>query len=122
MYVSNDNGTVTVYSYPQGKMVGTLLGFDVPMGECVDAKGDVFITVYDLDKIYEYAHGGTKAIAKLDDPGSEPNSCSVDATTGNLAVDNDLPEDNSSVYIYPHAKGTPKKLLRRAVRAMVRLR
>lgn len=105
MYVSNGNGTVTVYSYPQGNMVGTLLGFDIPMGECADAAGDVFITVYDLAKIFEYAHGGTKPMAKLS--GTEyPSSCSVDPTSGNLAVDTTA--FGGPVSIYAHAKGSPK--------------
>jgi hypothetical protein len=105
MYVSNGNGTVTVYSYPQGKMVGTLLGFDVPEGECVDAAGNVFVTVYDLGKIFEYAHGGTKPLAKLSGT-EEPWSCSVDPTSGNLAVDTTA--FGGPVSIYAHAKGSPK--------------
>jgi WD40 repeat protein len=106
LYIANDNGTVTVYSYPQGKMVGILLGFDVPEGECVDSAGDVFITVFDLQQIIEYAHAGTKPIATLKDSGHYPWSCSVDPTTGNLAVS----DDNGTIAVYAKAKGTPKEL------------
>ncbi len=109
LYVANNNGTVTVYSYPQGKMVGTLLGFDLPEGECVDSSGHVFITVFALHQIREYAHGGTKPIAILRDPGSDPFSCSVDPTTGDLAVANYLTNGlEGHLAIYHKAKGTPK--------------
>ena len=35
LYVSNVY-TITVYSYPKGKLVGTLSDFEKPYGECVD--------------------------------------------------------------------------------------
>jgi hypothetical protein len=40
-YGSND---VFVYSYPKGKLVGKLTGFNEPSGNCVDKAGNVFIT------------------------------------------------------------------------------
>jgi len=42
LYISNVY-TVTVYSYPKGKHVGTLKGFYEPFGECSDSAGNVFI-------------------------------------------------------------------------------
>ena len=64
-----------------------------PYGECVDKAGDVFVADFGgntgTPAILEYAHGGTKPIATLSDPGYYPESCSIDPTTGNLAVTND---------------------------------
>src|SRR5580700_9415982 len=44
LYVGGNSGDVTVYSYPKGKLLGTLTGFNLPAGECVDKAGDVLIT------------------------------------------------------------------------------
>ena len=104
LYVSKyDN--VDVFSYPGGKRVGTLTGFQSPSGLCVDKAGDVFVTNFGASDIVEYAHGGTKPIATLSDPYQEPDDCSVDPTTGNLAVAN----IGGSVSIYEGAKGHPKQ-------------
>jgi len=112
LYVSDyESAEVTVYTYPGGKLVGTLTNFLQPAGECTDSKGDVFITDTALDDITEYAHGGTSPIATLSDPGERPFGCSYDATTGNLGVTNVATSHSSgqgSVGIYAHAKGTPK--------------
>jgi hypothetical protein len=112
LYIS-DAGTndVYVYSYPGAKFLGTLTGFDEPIGECVDNKGNVFITNYQATNILEYAHGGTSPIATLNDPGYYPVGCSVDPTTGTLAVTNSMPTPYSgpgNVVIYKDAKGKPK--------------
>jgi hypothetical protein len=83
----------------------------VPFGDCVDKKGDVFITDRGAAAIYEYAHGGSSPIATLQDASEEPQECSVDFKTGDLAVSNVLSGDGGSeadsVSIYKAAKGTP---------------
>jgi hypothetical protein len=111
LYVS-DVGTndVYVYSYSQGKLVGTLKGFSRPSGLCVDAAGNVFITELDAFDIVEYAHGGTSPLATLSDPGEDPGDCSVDPTTGDLAVTNVSTPSSSpgDVAIYKNAQGRPK--------------
>jgi hypothetical protein len=109
LYVANVY-TITVYSYPKGKLVGTLSDFYKPYGECVDASGDVWITDSSFSKIYEYAHGGTKPIHTLKDPNEEPYGCAVDPTTGDLAVANysDTSAREGNVAIYHKAKGYPK--------------
>jgi len=120
LYVA-DNGTndVYVYSYPRGKLMGTLTGFNTPGGLCTDRAGDVFVTnVFDWD-VLEYAHGGTSPIETLSqDPETYPDGCAVDPKTGNLAVidsasGGELNVDPNSVgpgqvVIYRHAQGTPK--------------
>jgi hypothetical protein len=110
LYVSDeDTNDVYVYSYPQLKLEGTLTGFDAPFGECVDKRGNVFIADNDASQILEYAHGGTSPLATLTDPGYYPRGCSIDPTTGNLAVANivsvSLGEGN--IAIYKAAKGKP---------------
>jgi hypothetical protein len=99
------NGAVYVYSYPEGRLVGTLTGFLEPFGECADSAGDVFVVAYanssmKSSTIYEYAHGGTTPIATLSDP-NVAFGCAVDPTTGNLAASGD------GVAIYQHATGNP---------------
>lgn len=108
LYVSNVY-TITVYSYPQGKLVGTLSNFYKPYGECVDPSGNVYITDSSFGKIYEYAHGGTKPIKTLKDPSYVPYGCAVDPTTGNLAVANysNGSAREGDLAIYRKAKGYP---------------
>ncbi|HEX3456351.1 MAG TPA: hypothetical protein VHR97_00205 [Candidatus Baltobacteraceae bacterium] len=117
LYVSSSDGNVYTYTYPKGRLVATLSGFTKPLGECVDAAGDVFITAYSSpsstrSSIYEYAHGGSSPITTLGDPG-HAFGCSVDPTTGNLAVANPYDTSNpyniayGSVAIYQGASGSP---------------
>jgi hypothetical protein len=120
LYVGNTQGGpsgtgyITVYSYPTGKLVGTLSASD-PTGLCVDRHGDVFVANSLGGNIAEYAHGGTKPIETLPDNGY-PNGCAIDLVTGDLAVVNwcDGPPGScfgsGTVLIYRHARGTPKSL------------
>jgi hypothetical protein len=108
LYLSADgasvHGKVLVLSYPAGQLVGTLTGFDSPLGECVDAKGDIFITDFAGGDILEYAHGRSTPITTLSDVGEEPYGCAVNPNTGDLAVTNYYP---GNVAIYSGAKGSP---------------
>jgi hypothetical protein len=112
LYVS-DRGTkdVYVYSYPQRVLVGTLTGFDWPSGECTDRAGDVFIANWSAANVLEYAHAGTTPIATLSDPNQTADSCSIDPTTGDLAVANIYNSNGSglgSISIYKQAQGMPR--------------
>lgn len=110
LYIANTTApsTVDVYSYPKGRPVGTLTGFGLPEGECADKAGDVWITDSNYLEIVEYAHGGTSPIAVLRELGYKPWDCSVDPTTGNLAVTNVAsPGKAGSVAIYADARGQP---------------
>ncbi len=123
LYVSNYYGTTTghstvevdVYHYnpdltPPKKLLGKLTGFGYPYGECTDKAGDVFVVDWAKADIVEYAHGGASPIATLNDPGYFPIGCSVDPTTGNLAVANFGAVSSSSpgnVAIYQNASGSP---------------
>ncbi len=112
LYVSDvGTGDVYMYSYPGGKLQGTLTGFMRPAGLCADAAGDVYIPDLDAAKIYVYRHGAEKATRVLQDPGYDPGDCSVDPTSGDLAVSNvsTFYTGQGDVAIYRHAKGKPKK-------------
>ena len=105
---------VYVYAYPPGPLVGTLTGFSQPGSPCVDAKGDVFVPDGLNARIVEFAHGGTKPISVLKDSGQVPAGCSVDLTTGDLAVANFCEggpsgcPGSASVSVYRSAKGAPE--------------
>jgi hypothetical protein len=118
LYISAfSSGKVYVYTYPKGKLVGTLTGFWQPIGECVDAAGDVFIVQQgslssDASTIYEYQHGASTPVATLVEPGYAIG-CAADPTTGNLAVGN--ADDTSNPYyhnrgdiaVFSSAQGNP---------------
>jgi hypothetical protein len=109
LYISDaSDSLVFIYSYPQDKVKGTLSGFDRPEGLCSDKAGDVWIVNTNAHDIVEYAHGGTTPIATLSDANYYPLGCSVDPTTGNLAVSNlyTVDAESGSVSIYRGAKGT----------------
>jgi hypothetical protein len=100
--------TISTYSFESGSGQGT---FNVPEtinGICSDANGNVFVLLA-KDDIYEYAHGGTSPIAKLQGPaGNEPFACSSDRSTGNLAVTlQTVASYAPSVAIFKDATGSP---------------
>jgi hypothetical protein len=110
LYVSDAVvNNVYVYAYPDGKLVGTLSGFQQPEGDCADKAGNVFVANYDAENILEYAHGGTRPIATLTDAYYYPEDCSSDPTSGNLAVTNasTVSEYPGNVVVYANAKGIP---------------
>lgn len=105
LYVTDGSSDVAIYSYPKGKLVGTLTGFGLAKGVCTDSHQDVFITDSALHQIVEYAHGGSTPIATItEDAGNNPLACSVDPQTNNLAVANELPGD---VAVFQNAQGQP---------------
>lgn len=87
LYVADGNtNDVDVYSYPGGKLEGTLTGFNTPLGACSDRSGDVYVLNGNGTTAVEYAHGGTTPIRTLALAGYPGLSCSVDPKTGNFAV------------------------------------
>ena len=101
LYVSSHNW-VSIYSYPQGRLVGKLKGFLLPSGQCVDGSSNVYITDYDTNRVSEYVHGDSRRLRTLRSFGA--NSCSVDPTTGNLAV---AAIGDGGVSVFQNAKGRP---------------
>lgn len=110
LYVADYGGGVVVYSYRPGpiKQVGYLAAPLYGEGECVDREQNVFITSSNLE-IYEYAHGAASPKAILTDRYVTPANCSVDPTTGNLAVVGyAFGNKYQGVAIFKHARGKPK--------------
>ncbi|HEV3090391.1 MAG TPA: hypothetical protein VGX91_03000 [Candidatus Cybelea sp.] len=112
LYVSEYGGKVVdVFSYPQDVFLGNVAGLvGTPQGECVDKKGNVWIVeTGGHPTIQRFAHGGSGPAAQLSDEGENPYGCSVDPTTGNLAVSSEYSSTSfqGSVAIYKNATGTP---------------
>lgn len=120
LYVSGGS-EVYVYSYPGRKLEGTLSDLAGPAGLCIDKSGDVFVTNRNGGDILEYAHGGTQPIATINDAGYVPVDCSVDLSTGDLAVTNfcEISGDEcigpGNVDIYKNASGTPVSIADTAI-------
>jgi hypothetical protein len=81
MYLSGLAGKSYILSYPDGKLIGTIA--QTANGACSDSSGNVFLP--GPGGISEYAHGATKPTVTLSLP-DDGNGCSVDPTTGDLAV------------------------------------
>jgi hypothetical protein len=87
LYVSDwSTNAVYVYDYETRDQIGKLGGFKQPSGECVDRKGDIWITNFQKSEALKYAHGGSSAIERLQTEGF-PIGCAV-STTGDLAIVN----------------------------------
>jgi hypothetical protein len=73
------------------------------LGNCVDKNQDVYVADGLAQGVWEYAHDQIVPINFLSDPGNVPWSCSVDPTTGNVAVSNyeTITGGSGSVYVYP---------------------
>ena len=105
LYVSNHkDGSVYVYSYPQGKLKGWLLNLKAS-GLCSDLDGNVFIP--QGNEIVEYSHGGARPLRILRSPlGGDPQFCAVDPATRDLAVSGGGSR-GAGVAIYSSGKGSP---------------
>ncbi|MGB8908759.1 MAG: hypothetical protein WCC84_08430 [Candidatus Cybelea sp.] len=100
--------SIFIYSWRKLTQEGEITGLSEPYTFCVDKAQDVYIADFGLREVLEYAHGGTTPIKTLSSDGYAI-ACSVDPTTGNLAVVNfeGYPSGNGSVLVYTGATGTP---------------
>lgn len=112
LYVSGVCGGICIYTYPKISYVASITGIESAF-LCADSSGDVYATESgpsSQSHIYEFAHGETTPIKTLKDTGF-PEGCSVDPTTGNLAVANYFSPGTQFGYgdlaIYTNAQGTP---------------
>ncbi len=100
LYISDQvTDHVFVYDYKTRRLVGRLNGFYKPAGQCVDSRGDVWITDSTAEAVVEYAHGAGRRTKRIRTAGLA-NSCSVDPTSGDLAVsDSSTPRRGSEIEI-----------------------
>ncbi|HEY3676450.1 MAG TPA: PQQ-binding-like beta-propeller repeat protein [Candidatus Tumulicola sp.] len=106
LYVSHsDDGSVDIYSYPDGIYRGELKDVRAS-GLCSDNSGDVFIPA--RNSVLEYPHGESRPSTILRGSlGGSVQSCAVDPITGNLAVSGGT-YPRTGVAVYSHAQGSPK--------------
>ena len=90
-------------SYPSGDLVSSIALSGDKEGACSDSAGNAFIT--NGTQVVEYAHAGTTPIATLVIPGRTALGCSIDPTTGNLAVT--FNGNDVNLAIFPSATGEP---------------
>lgn len=113
LYVSDETaGKVYMYSYPWGRLEGTISKLSGPSSICADDAGHVWILESQISEILEFDHGGTKPVATLQDPGYWPSDCAVNPKTGDLAVANVFTANGGqgspgNLLVYPKAKGKP---------------
>jgi len=108
LYVADEaTGDVYVYSYPSGKLEGTLTGFNAPSGMCSNKAGDVFILNGGGTSVEVFAHGGSTPLRTLGLPGYPELNCSVDPTTGNLALASLDGSCGDCIVIFPNGSGIP---------------
>lgn len=101
-----DRGVVHIVDYQTGSKEGELRDLD-PRGECVDAKGDIFVANYGGTVVNEYRHGEVRALRIIKAEGS-PIGCSV-SPSGDLAIANEHTNTGGGdVLIFKQAKGKPQ--------------
>ena len=103
IYATGGCGGICVLSYPSGDLVSSIALSGDKEGACSDSAGNAFIT--NGTQVVEYAHAGTTPIATLVIPGRTALGCSIDPTTGNLAVT--FNGNDVNLAIFPSATGEP---------------
>jgi hypothetical protein len=112
VYASEYNaGDVAVYPFKGENRLQSLPGFQSPGDLCADDAQNVYVPGGYSFYIAEYRHGVSKAFKLLADPNGIPSSCSVDPTTGNLAVVNGVGSAQNGVLLYRRARGIPKVIV-----------
>lgn len=110
LYVADPgDDVIRVFSLVRHKLVGELSEFYEPEGACVDARGSVFFPEFNRGEVVKFPHGRKLPRVLLKGTAVRAFSCSIDPTTGNLAVTNFVGSGDSqgSVMVYPHGQGTP---------------
>ena len=115
LYVASGESGLSILTYPALKPVATIPGDFA--GGCVDpVKHTVFFRTFidSIGGLTEYAIGETRSIENIVIPsGQNAGPCSVDPTTGNVAVIVDQPKTDKAEYIAVYSlgvSGTPERL------------
>ena len=111
LYISDGRDDVYVFNYKTEAQVGKLAGYyGFSQGQCVDKLGNVWFTTFGYSSYgsaIEYAHGGKTPLKTLHTEGSSIG-CSIDPTSGDLAVANVSNVAPAGVVVFKNASGTPK--------------
>ena len=107
LYVSSFYyGIVHVFDFRTRAVVGEINGFNEPTGQCVDAKGDIWIAEADGHQVVEYPRASLKQIRAVQTY-ARPFGCSV-APNGDLAVaDFDEGSAPGDVEVFKNGSGKP---------------
>lgn len=99
--------SVQVFTYPRGKLVGSLGVFDDYL--CSDRLGNVFVTGAEgISYVWIFPHGSGQPKATLYNP-QNPGGCSVDKSSEDLAV---ADPDSNQIVIFPHKRNRGWRLAR----------
>jgi hypothetical protein len=99
---------IVIVSYPTWSIVARIRAYRNWYAVCSDPNNGNVFAITGINEIDEYAHGGTTPIAKITLPSGYPTECSVDPTTGNLAVEaTGYQKVQNAVLVYPQAQGNP---------------
>jgi hypothetical protein len=111
VYVSSSfpNDRVSIYTYPGGQLDGEITGLLGPAGQCVDAKGNIYIANSQASSVVEVPRG-SKYISKTLGTNGFPIGCAV-SPNGDLAVANfDTPgAQDGNIQVFKGASGVPKQ-------------
>ncbi len=112
LYITTLGNVAYVLSYPEGSVLGSIKFKTNLSNLCVDAASNVYFVFSNQTEstIVEYAHGGSQPIQTFLDSRGSANSCSVDPTSGNLAVTNfdDGKGGSGSVVVYQNVSEQPQ--------------
>jgi hypothetical protein len=114
LYISDGGGeSLDIYLLPGVTKTGEITDLEGPEGVCTDKTGAVWVVTWKDSKIIKYGHAGKKKLATLEaSAGQRLLDCSVDPTTGNLAV-TDLggAAGAGSLFVFAGATGNPKQFV-----------
>ena len=90
-----------LWSYPNGRFLRHIGGVPGGPAMCSDKSGNVWAAAGQT--VVEYDHNGNVVGSVEDHVGLGAVGCSVDPTTGNLAVTN---EDSGTILVFPQGTGS----------------
>ena len=108
--------SINVYTFPEGRFVGSWMGAkgSYVSSECADGAGNIFVTYsYSFKsrawkgEILKFAHGGTSIVETLKVGNEQPQACSVDPNSGDLAVVSVGNSDTATLLIFSGGSGSP---------------
>jgi hypothetical protein len=97
------NGTIFLWSYPDGKFVKRLRGYYGGIGMCSDKSGNVWVA--EGSNVDEFNHDGKGIGGLRDGTGLGAVGCAVDPTSGDVAVTSG---ESGTILVFPNGTGSPK--------------